>query len=417
MNHRIKHYGVKGTSFWPARSVLERQRGQSPPFFPLSTLDTQVVVVGGGPAGATCARLLAGAGIETVLIERDMFNNKPCGGGVIATAFKEFDLPEHSIKKRVNALRIVAPSGKTQEIPLTQTDLAIVDRMAFDATLRAEAQGKGAQLLTGQCRNIAVGDDRVVLNVRARDTDMEIRARFVVAADGVNSRIRRLLTGALPARLYTLHEVIKVRNLIAGTAVPAHEQQTCDFLFGSLFAPRFYSWVFPHAEGVSIGTGCIDASRAGGYLKNCLAAYGLNSCGEQRGYYIPLWDNRLYFTNGVFFVGDAAAQVMPFTFEGIYYAMKSAEFVATAIIENKPSLYKSLWRQKFKKRFALMKTLQGIFLRSDRMAESLVSLHERPEIRQAAMRFWMHQEVGQEIGQEIGLKSPRAYIKYFKGHV
>ncbi|KJU86562.1 Geranylgeranyl reductase, plantal and prokaryotic [Candidatus Magnetobacterium bavaricum] len=356
-------------------------------------------MVGGGPAGAICARLLAGAGIETTLIEKDLSNNKPCGGGLIASAFKEFELPQHTVKKTVNTLRIIAPSGKTQEIPLNQTHLAIVDRMPFDAALRTQALQQGAHLLVGQCRGITTRNGRGSLLVSTNDAgDLEVRARYVVAADGVNSRIRRLLTGSLPDRFYTLHEVIR-----------GHEQQTCDFMFGSSVAPNFYSWVFPHAEGISIGTGCVDVPRVGGYLKNCLAAYGIDSCGEQRGYYIPFWDNRLYFKSGVFFVGDAAAQVMPFTFEGIYYAMKSAKFVATAIIERRSVLYQSLWRQRLKKRFALMKTLQGIFLRNDKMVESLVSLHERPEIRQAAMRFWMH--------QESALKSPGTYINYFKNHV
>ncbi|MBF0606903.1 MAG: NAD(P)/FAD-dependent oxidoreductase [Candidatus Magnetobacterium sp. LHC-1] len=361
--------------------------------------ETQVAVVGGGPAGATCAMLLADAGIETVLIERDLSNNKPCGGGLIATAFKEFDLPVHTIRKMVTTLRLIAPSGKTREIPLPQTQLAIIDRPGFDAALRTRAQERGAHLMTGQCRGITVKDGRVILTVGTNDWDStQIRARYVVAADGVNSRLRRLLTGSLPNRLYTLHEIIK-----------GHERQTCDFMFGSAFAPNFYSWVFPHAEGISLGTGCVDVPRAGGYLKNCLAAYGINSGGQQRGYYIPFWDNRLYFKAGVFFVGDAAAQVMPFTFEGIYYAMKSAEFVVAAITEGKPSLYKSLWVQRFKKRFVLMKILQGIFLRNDKMAESLVSLHEQPDIQQAAMRFWMH--------KEGVLKSPRMYINYLTRHV
>ncbi len=52
----------------------------------------QVLVVGGGPAGSTAARLLAEKGIETVLIEKNLSFNKPCGGGIPSAGLKEFFL-------------------------------------------------------------------------------------------------------------------------------------------------------------------------------------------------------------------------------------------------------------------------------------------------------------------------------------
>ena len=51
-----------------------------------------VVVIGGGPAGATAARYLSRHGGRVALVEKDLNYAKPCGGGVPSTAFEEFGI-------------------------------------------------------------------------------------------------------------------------------------------------------------------------------------------------------------------------------------------------------------------------------------------------------------------------------------
>ncbi len=349
-------------------------------------LYTQVVVVGGGPAGATASRILSQSNVETVLVEKNLQNSKPCGGGLISTAFDEFDIPKSLIKKQVEKVRIVSPSDLIVDIPLEGGFLAIVDRKEFDNTLRTIASNKGVELIEGEFRSLYYQNGKPSVTILTNKEALEISAEYIIAADGVNSRIRKQLTGSFPLRFFSLSELL-----------PDYNTEACELWFGSSIAPRFYAWVFPSSRGVDIGT--IKANPVG--IKTCfnnfLKKRELHSSKRPKGFFIPEWNDNLYFKKKVFFAGDSAAQVLPFTLEGIYYAMKSAEFVATAILQDKPALYKKLWRSAFKKRFLLMKTLHKIFLKDDTSVEKLIKLYKEEEIMQASMRLWLRKDPKQKI--------------------
>ena len=106
-------------------------------------------------------------------------------------------------------------------------------------------------------------------------------------------------------------------------------------------------------------------------------------------YKVPLWSGELYNKDNILFIGDAAGQVMPLTYEGIYHAMKAGEFAAMAVMAEKPSDYKKLWRKRFNSRFMLMRKLCDYFLRDDNSAEKLVSLYRRQEIQALTMKLWL----------------------------
>lgn len=355
----------------------------------MKPFDFEAVVIGGGPAGATAARVLANSGISTLLVERDMKRYKLCGGGLVSTAFDEFGLDKGLINKRVYDINVVSPSGNRVCIPLNEAFLAIVHRREFDAALRDAARGEGAHVMEGEFMGFYTKDSKIVISIRTggdigKDTDgdtVQYCAKYLIGADGVNSRVRKALTGSFPRRLFTLQETL------AGK-----QTEHCELRFGSSFAPGYYAWLFPHHDGCSIGTGALRAAEVPNLLDNYLKANGLYSNGSTRGYYIPLWEDSGYYKNNVLLTGDAAGQVLPFTFEGIYYGMKSAEFAAKAVAEGKPEIYKRLWREKFRKRFLIMKMLQTFFLKNDAMAEALVAIHQRPEIKEASRRLWLKRD-------------------------
>ena len=76
------------------------------------TKDTfDIVVVGGGPAGATAATELARDGLSVMLLDKDG-RIKPCGGAVPPRLIRDFEIPDSQIVARINSARIISPSGR-----------------------------------------------------------------------------------------------------------------------------------------------------------------------------------------------------------------------------------------------------------------------------------------------------------------
>ncbi|MEO5361885.1 MAG: geranylgeranyl reductase family protein [Nitrospirota bacterium] len=344
-------------------------------------MDVDIAVIGGGPAGAIAARLLSRAKRETLLIERNLKNEKPCGGGLLSKAFTAFDIPLELVKKRVESIRIVSPNGNTHDISLDAAYLAIVHRVDFDEALRKLAVSDGAGILEGRFNDIRHIDGQSVLTIKTAAGETTIKARHVIAADGVNSIVVKRMLKRFPQRIYTAHEIHSAEG-------EPYNMNYCEFRFSSVTPPGFYSWIFPHKDGISIGTGSEHTGEVDAYLDGLVSAHGTKPNGQRRGYFIPVWDGSLYYKNGVYFVGDAAGMVLPFTYEGIYYAMRSAEFAVAAVLKNKPGLYKKHWQEAYRKRYLVMRALQRYFLKNDDRMEQLVSLYEHPYIREASMRLW-----------------------------
>ncbi|MDD5053082.1 MAG: geranylgeranyl reductase family protein [Sulfuricurvum sp.] len=332
-----------------------------------------VLVIGGGPAGATAARFLAKQNYKVLLVQKSFTFEKPCGGGVVLKAFDEFALDKTKISHHINTIKFVAPSHFGADITLGTEPLAIVDRREFDDYLRALAQKEGAEVIEGTFKSY----DGQLAHIQSNETELRIQAKYIIAADGVNSAVRRAVTGGVPKRVLTLYA--KVEQPLSGT---------CEFWFGKNIAPGYYAWSFVHHKGAHIGLACRDGLNAQKYFKDFCIKTGLNPVPKARGYYIPIWKDDLYRKDNILFVGDAAGQVSPFTYEGIYYAMRSALYAVEAIVDGDLNKYKDLWQKNLKKRFQAMELLQTLLLRWDWMIERVVRLLNNPKVHQAALRFW-----------------------------
>ncbi len=345
-------------------------------------LSAKVLVIGGGPAGATAARFLADQGIDVILLERNLFFVKPCGGGLSIGSFDELGIPKTAIKKEVKKIRIVSPLGERLDIPLTGCSLAIIERGEFDITLRKVAESKGVKIIKGEFAGV-MSDKHLRVEANDGDDKYEISSEYIIAADGVNSKVRTAL-GIKPSRsFFTASEHIKGINT-----------EFCEFWFGLSHAPYSYSWIFPASEGVSMGTGCFETGKINALFERFRKRTGILPEGKKRIYRVPVWQGDLYNRGKILFAGDSAGQVLPLTYEGIYYAMKAGEFAAMAIMEGNVNNYKRMWKDRFQKRFTLMDKLRNYFLKDDASAEKLVAYHRRPEIQEASLRLWLRKDGG-----------------------
>ena len=372
------------------------------------------LVVGGGPAGSTAARFLASRGIETLLVERDLSYVKPCGGAIPSYALQELGIPAHVVRRQVGRIRIVPPRSEDLVITFPEGHLCITERGTFDRVLREMAAEAGAVIEESAFTGFEQRDGTVVSLIRRRSTKETIRVRsdYVVACNGITNSTGSSLALRRKPVIYTMSTHLAHTG---GAALPGYDAECCEFWFGADHASNLYSWVFPSLDFASIGTGSPDAGQLGQLFERFLrrrfgsreAEVSAESLFPSRKVFpIPLWDRSVLSFGNILFAGDAAGTVMPVTYEGIYYAMKSGELAAMAIADGNPRIYRTLWDERFRRRFTVMRMIKGSFFKSERHIEKWVALHRKPEIQDLAIRLWLRKETGSR-----GLAT---YVKAFR---
>jgi geranylgeranyl reductase len=285
-----------------------------------------VVVVGGGPAGATSAEILARAGRKVLLLDR-AGRIKPCGGAVPPRLMQEFDIPESLLACKVFGASIVAPSGRRETMPIGDDGyVGMVDRDVFDEFLRVRAASAGAERRTGNFARIS----REEGIARVHFGDESVLTRLVIGADGAVSNVARqeIPGGKNPKYVFAYHEVIE-------TPAQGLDSANCEITYQSKISPDFYGWVFPHGATASIGTGsAVKGFSLRGAVENLRTVSGLTEARTLRREGAPLpikplkkWDNG----RDVVLAGDAAGIVAPASGEGIYYAMAGGKMAAAAV--------------------------------------------------------------------------------------
>ena len=107
-----------------------------------------VVVIGGGPSGATAAEDLARSGHKVALLDR-AGRIKPCGGAIPPRLIADFNLPDDQIVAKITTARMISPTGRHVDIPIENGFVGMVDREHFDEFLRVRAAQAGAVRATG----------------------------------------------------------------------------------------------------------------------------------------------------------------------------------------------------------------------------------------------------------------------------
>lgn len=362
-----------------------------------------VVVVGGGPAGATAATEAARSGWRTVLLDR-AGRVKPCGGAVPPRLIEDFQIPDHLIVARATEALVISPSGRQVSMPIDGGYVGMVDRQDFDEWLRERARKAGAERVKGLFESIeyeADGTVRVLYKAEgASGGELQcIRARSVVGADGANSAVARAAFSRKdrPKNVYAYHEVIRTPS---GPETGAR----CDIYYEGKLSPDFYAWVFPHGGTASVGVG---SARKGfclrGAVKELRERAGLAGHETIRfeGAPIPLKPRRKWDDGrNIVLAGDAAGVVAPASGEGIYYAMFTGRLAADAVNEflvtGKTTALASA-RARFLRAhglvFKVLAIMQYFWYGSDRMRERFVTMCADPDVQRLTWEAYMRKEL------------------------
>lgn len=360
-----------------------------------------VIVVGGGPAGATAADHLARAGYSVLLADRGG-RIKPCGGAIPPRLIRDYSIPDDLIVARVKGAQIIAPSSKRVDMPIENDGyVGMVDRETFDPWLRDRAAQSGADRLTGTCEAYAREGQCAVLTFATADGEAKARGRFVIGADGANSTVARLAVprAGKPKYVFAYHEIVKA----PGASAHYHAER-CDVYYQGRFSPDFYAWVFPHGETASIGTGTahkgFSLRSAIGDLRQALGFEGCETI-RKEGAPIPLkplkrWDNG----RDVLLAGDAAGVVAPASGEGIYYAMLCGEIAARATGEalrtgdsRALATARKSFMQKHGRVFMALGFLQAFWYRNDWLRERFVAMCGDADVQKLTWQAYMEKEL------------------------
>ena len=294
----------------------------------------QIVVVGGGPAGAWASTLLARQGHSVTLIDSQAPWEKPCGGGVTAKALSSFGIFESALPRN-NIDQITIYFGDTRSVTVTPKEpVAVVSRRDLGKYLIEEAEKSGVAILKSRVTKI----DRAPKGWLVSTREGSLQSDFLIGADGASSLVRRSVsTGLAPEDLS-----VTLGYFIPGN-FPSHMK--------IYFVPAFdgYIWSFPRENHTSYGLITRSepgwTARARMLLTNFISADLGAEVLEQAEFYsapVPCLGPRSWKKNQIWgdrwaLIGDAAGLVDPITGEGIYYAFKSAEILAQTI--GKPEQY------------------------------------------------------------------------------
>jgi geranylgeranyl reductase family protein len=288
-----------------------------------------LIVIGGGPCGSSCARRAAELGLSVLLLERATFPRaKPCAAGLTDKALALLGTDALAVQhRRFESAEIAFAGAMSLIVSCEETLVATTTRRELDEHLMELAGRAGATVQDSRSVDM-VEEEAGAVRVRA-GSDV-LTAGYVVAADGARGTTRR----KLGLRPLTMGGGIYVRSRPPSGDLP--EERAARLLFDPTATKRGYAWVFPKRDHLNVGIFSqrpLDASIKED-LRSFLELHELGQWPAEGPFAFPIPVSRprdALGTERVLFAGDAAGLVNPVTGEGISSAVLSGRIAAESV--------------------------------------------------------------------------------------
>lgn len=357
-----------------------------------------VVVIGAGLGGLQCSRQMARNGIRTLLVDRKQTLSEAVHttGIFVRRTLEDFDLPDAHLGPVVRHVTLYSPARRTLELE-SKFDEFRVGRMGplyqhyLDQCIEAGSEWLPGTRYTG----IEAEGDQSIVRLEREGVKHSVRARFVVGADGANSRVARDL------KLDTNKEmIIGLEEVLKGVPLDGPPRFHC--FLDPVLSPGYLAWVVHDGEEVHLGVGgyaprfdpipALDAFR-----KSVEPLFDLSHAGciERRGGRIPVGGVlRRLVTNQGLLVGDAAGAVSPLTAGGLDPCMRmsklAASVIQTYLSTGNPEAFKAysgeMFRSHFGTRIFMRRTIAAI--RNPHLLELGCALMRLPLLKSVAEKVF-----------------------------
>ncbi|MGD1210230.1 MAG: NAD(P)/FAD-dependent oxidoreductase [Candidatus Acidiferrales bacterium] len=301
----------------------------------------EIAIVGGGPAGALCGERLASRGFQVTIFDERLAWEKPCGGGLTHKAIEAYPflLDSPQPKKIIRTAELISGGGHRARFEMSRP-IVIYARKVLNGLLLDRAVAAGCAAICSRVTSVDTDGPQVRLIAGGE----EHWSDFVVLAAGARNQ---LLPGTTALGAKDLEVTL-------GYFVPTEED-----MIKVKFLREFegYLWSFPRADHLSVGICAKMGQRPSQELRRHLGEFVRDENIPMDGarfysHVLPspqaqtIRGRRIAGRNWAM-AGDAAACVDPITGEGLYYALRSGDLLAQALIEGRPHAYPERLRAAF----------------------------------------------------------------------
>ena len=312
-------------------------------------IETDVLIVGSGPAGSIAAKELAKNGIRVYLVDKksEIGTPKRCAEGILRSTLDELDIKYNQqwISWKINGIKIVAPDKNFLTFSEDNFNLPdkgyILERKVFDKHLTMEAIRYGAKtLIKTEVTDIQRTNTGFLVTAHNFHEKLVIKTKILIAADGPESRVARMAGLKTNTSLKDMASCIQYEMINVKTDNMSH----VEVHVGSI-VPGGYIWIFPKSDdSANVGLGILKSytdKTAKYFLDKFVESneklkdaqiVAMNVGGDPLG---GLIEER--YSDNIMVIGDAAGFVDPLTGDGIRTAMLSGKYagiVATKAIKN-----------------------------------------------------------------------------------